>query len=145
MVRTVLRQLLCSLFRGKAFGNAPDIQGYFRIRDVYGGGIFIDDDGVPALVLRSFLQLFFCRQISLLSLFIQGNAFLPVSVPYGKQGTACDIKLPAGKIVEFLRLPEHFNDHRIDLDRLYAGIVIDRFDVVHALIVVVDVKQGIVL
>ena len=140
--RALVLDQLCGIFRGIALADAADVQAHLRVLQIDGAGRFVDDDILDACMLRGFLQCGRIRQLGLRRIL---DARLPLVVPETQHCTVGDINLATGKGVDFLAPFYEGKQVRIDLDRLDAGVVIDSFQIVDALVAVIDVVELMLL
>ena len=95
-------------------------------------------------MLGCVLQFFIRRQIAFLASFILRDAVFAVVMPDIQHGSDRDVEFSAGEIIVFLRFLKQADDLRVHFNRLDAGIVVDRLEVVHAIVGVVDIKQIVI-
>ena len=144
MLQSLLLQRFSDFAGSVPFGDAADIQTDAGIGQIHGVVFLIDFHLVPTAAGFGLFQLLLIRNPARLSLTVQFKPFFPILMPDLQHGAHRHIEFTAGQIVEFAGRFQQIDDFIAHFDRLNSGVIVDRFDVVETIVVVVDVKQRVV-
>src|SRR5699024_10256872 len=134
---------LADLLDRVALAHAAHVQAHLGVGQVDGAGLPVNDEVVDVAVLGGGFQFFLGGQAVVLVGGV-GLGGLPVVVPDGEDAAHGDVQFAAGGVVHFDGQFEHINDPLVHLDRRDAGVVVDGFDVVDALVIVVNIVEPVV-
>ena len=130
-------------FHGVALAHAAHIQRHFRVGQINGLGIRVDDHVVDITVLGGCFQLFHSGQF-VVGIRLGGFGSFAVIVPDIQHAAHGNVQLAVGGLVHLVGQLQHGEDAVVHLHRSAAGIVVDGLDVSHAGVIVVDIIQLII-
>ena len=132
LLQSLSRDLGC-----KTFAHRTQVNRRLGVRDPHGGVLLVYFQKLETHVLSGFLKSLFRRQV----LGLRRSCLMP----QGKDGSHCYVHLAACEFTEPLREKKHLYQPRIHLHRVLSGVEIDRAQIVHAIVLVVDVHHPVVV
>ena len=126
-----------------AFAHAANVQRHFRVGQIDGLGVLVDDEIVDVAVLGGGLQLFHGRQL-VVGVCLRFSSYFAVVVPDVQHAAHGDVQLSVRGLVHPVGQFQHREDAVIHLYRGLAGVVVDGLDIGHTGVIVVDVKELVV-